>query len=98
MGGNPCCCIHVLGSRDSALRAKPPVEPPTCIEPSIVISSSFSLNSAPLLQQLLFGSVWISLLRLFKVQQGLLTAQVLLVNWHQAELTLRARQVAVAAL
>ena len=39
MGGKPCCCIQVLGSRDSALRAKPPVDPPTCIEPSIVISS-----------------------------------------------------------
>ena len=32
------------------------------------------------------------------LKQGLLTALVLLVNWHQAELTLRARQVAVAAL
>ena len=31
-------------------------------------------------------------------QAGLLTALVLLVNWHQAKLTLRWRQVAVAAL
>ena len=58
MGGNPCCCIQVLGSRDSALRAKPPVDPPTCIEPNIVISSFSLLRSKdPLLQKI--HSVWI---------------------------------------
>ena len=58
IGGKPCCCIQVLGSRDSALRAKPPVEPPTCIEPSIVISSSL-LHSKDPLQKIRFHSVWI---------------------------------------
>ena len=58
IGGKPCCCIQVLGSRDSALRAKPPVDPPTCIEPSIVISSSLLLSKDPL-QKIRFDSVWI---------------------------------------
>ena len=62
IGGNPCCCIQVLGSRDSALRAKPPVDPPTCIDPSIVISS-YSLHFVAPLQWIRFGSVWILLLR-----------------------------------
>ena len=97
MGGKPCCCIQVLGSRDSALRASPPVDPPTCIEPNIVISSSLHLTD-PLLQ-IRFCSVWILLLRLLVYKEtGLLTALLLLVNWQQAKLTLRWRQVAVAAL
>ena len=56
--GKPCCCIQVLGSRDSALRAKPPVDPPTCIDPSIVISSSL-LHSKDPSQKIRFDSVWI---------------------------------------
>ena len=85
-------------------RGTPPWEPnPPLTRPH---ASTPALSSPPTHYTLLLrcsGSVLAQFGFFFFVgstclKQGLLTALVLLVNWHQAELTLRSRQVAVAAL